>query len=117
MNAPLVTLFALIALPLPAASDPMRPPFAHARVATAPAEHEPQLQAVFGSEGDRRAVVDGQVVRAGDALGAVSIDAVLPDGIRYRRGTALRELHLEHASVITKPAAQRPPASTGETGS
>ncbi|MBS0393466.1 MAG: hypothetical protein JSR54_02510, partial [Proteobacteria bacterium] len=48
-------------------------------------------------------------------LGALEIEAVLADGVRYRSAGAVRELHLPHASdAVKKPAAASRPADGGQ---
>jgi hypothetical protein len=65
--------------------DPTRP--ANARsVAAAPQKAAAlKLEAIFQSDATNVAIVNGKVVRAGDLIGAVRIDEVLPHAIRYTR--------------------------------
>jgi hypothetical protein len=93
--------------------DPTRPPQA-AGARAAPQEQAPVLSAVF-TAGDRRsAIVNGRLVRAGDSVGAFTIEDVLADGVRYRRAGSVRDLHLPHAAdTVKKPAAGPARAAIG----
>ena len=83
--------------------DPTRPPpagGAHATVQEAP----PVLTAVFAAGVRRSAIFNGQLVRAGDTVGGYAIEDVLADGVRYRHGGAVHELHLPRpADTVKKP--------------
>ena len=73
----------------PGLRDPMRPPQPAAQAGAAAARHVPQPPRVSGlfRSGERRvAVVDGKAVRVGDQVSGARIEAILDDGIRYRRG-------------------------------
>lgn len=71
--------------------DPMRPPLPVGRVAAkGPAVPSgPRVTALFLSGDSRVAVVDGKSVRAGDEVSGVRIEAILDDGVRYRRGSSV----------------------------
>lgn len=91
--------------------DPTRPPQA---VAPHAAAAGPVLSAVFAAGDSRRAIFNGQLVRAGDRVGGYEIDAVLADGVRYRHAGSIHELHLPRpADAVKKPAAATPRAATG----
>ncbi|MBS0375738.1 MAG: hypothetical protein JSR73_14260 [Proteobacteria bacterium] len=93
--------------------DPTRPPRLSAPRAAAVAAG-PALTAVFAAGDRRRAIFNGQLVRAGDRVGGYEIDAVLADGIRYRHAGAVHELHLPRPSdAVKKPAAATSRAATG----
>jgi MSHA biogenesis protein MshK len=96
------------ALADPSVRDPMRPPQAANQRATvrgpvAPAV--PRVTALFLSGDSRTAVVDGKVVRAGDTVSGVLIEAVLEDGIRYRRGA--QSLVARISRVVPRVASPR----------
>lgn len=64
--------------------DPTRP--ANARsVAPAQKADALRLEAIFRSEGVNVAIVNGKVVRAGDRVGGIRIDEVMPFGVRFTR--------------------------------
>ncbi|MDE2251210.1 MAG: hypothetical protein KGL25_07370 [Gammaproteobacteria bacterium] len=86
--------------------DPTRPP-AHA-AAGARAEPTLVLSAVYsGANGHRCAIVDGEIVHDGSAVGPFRIEAVLADGVRYRHAGRVLELHLPRGlDMIKKPTAQ-----------
>src|SRR5689334_8682365 len=69
--------------------DPTRPPVtAHkANSSAAPVQAEgPRVTAIIQT-GDRRvAVFHGQVVKVGDRVGDMYIEAIVAEGVRYRRG-------------------------------
>jgi hypothetical protein len=44
-----------------------------------------QVQGIITRSGTRIAIVDGRLVRAGDRVGNVVIQEVLPEGVRYSR--------------------------------
>jgi hypothetical protein len=84
--------------------DPTRPPRPVAPRAAAAAG--PVLSAVFAAGDSRRAIFNGQLVRAGDHVGGYEIDAVLADGVRYRHAGGIHELHLPRPSdAVKKPTA------------
>lgn len=85
--------------------DPMRPPIPESHAA-AVREALPVLSAIMSSSDGRTAIVNGLLVRSGTAVGGYVIEAVLTDGVRMRRGTETRELHLvPPTSTFKKPAA------------
>jgi hypothetical protein len=63
----------------------------------------------MGRDERRVAIVDGRVVRAGDAIAGGRIEEVTARGVRYRRGAELRELRLGATAEIKKPAAATAP--------
>ncbi len=93
--------------------DPMRPPLPQSHAAI-PAEPAPVLTAVLTFNGERTAIFNGCLVRAGSVVGAYTIDSVLEDGVRYRHANQLHELHLAHpASTVKRPAAEPARAPSG----
>ena len=62
----------------------------------------------------RVAIVNGQLVRAGDDVGGAKILEVLPDGVRYSRGGQTLSLSLPGARALTgvrvasSPEAKKP---------
>ena len=108
----------LLALPLAmlattaggqAARDPMRPPQAVVGVRGPVAPAGPQLTAIMNGERGRVAVFNGEFVRGGERVGDCLILAVLADGVRYRRGDRVLEVHLASTGPsYMKPAAPLP---------
>jgi len=92
--------------------DPMRPP------GSAPAPHAPgpktlKLEGVIAGA-QRVAIVNGQLVRAGDEVAGARIIEVLAGGVRYSRGgqtqtlllpgvQSIATVRLAHSSEATKP--------------
>jgi hypothetical protein len=115
MSQRLIALALCFAVALPAAADvrdPMRPPvnaIAHAGIS----RDEPVVTAVFIAAERRAAIVDGHLVHRGDTVRGFAIEAVLDDGIRYRRAGSVRELHLRHSELQMKKPAARAPAASG----
>jgi hypothetical protein len=93
--------------------DPTRPPIAiHAESAVV--ARAPVLSAIFGSQWDRMAIFNGQLVRSGESVGAYSIEAVLEDGVRYRHAGVSQELHLPHSAGFKKPSTAAARAPMGD---
>jgi len=63
--------------------DPTRPVNARPAADAPKSQGGIRLEAIMRSGGAHLAIVNGKIVRAGDQVGAVRIDEVLPDGIRY----------------------------------
>jgi hypothetical protein len=84
--------------------DPTRPPVvAHKAVAAAPSIiAAPRVTAIFQSGERRIAVFDGQVVKAGDRIGDIFIEAVLADGVRYRRSDRVEVARLAKQAVSVR---------------
>jgi len=94
--------------------DPTRPPMPEGHTAAAASEPAPVLSAVLTFNGERTAIFNGRLVRSGSVVGAYTIDAVLEDGVRYRRASQTHELHLAHnGTTIKKPAAGPARAASG----
>jgi hypothetical protein len=112
-----VILAALLVLssPVPADAprDPTRPPQAVRGDARA-VESAPVLSAILGSATERTAIFNGKLVRGGDSVGVYDIEAVLEDGVRYRRGGVSRELHLHHSEAFKKPSTAAARAPVGD---
>jgi hypothetical protein len=87
--------------------DTMRPPALPAAVAVrVPDPVTATVTAIFISESRRTAVVDGQLVRAGDRVGLCLVEAVLENGVRCRFPKEVRVLSLPRTDqVIKKPTA------------
>jgi hypothetical protein len=101
---PLAALWLTTAAPADVLRDPTRPPQPAARARAE--ESGPALTAVFSAGNRRSAIVNGRLVKAGDTVGGYSIEDVLADGVRYRLGGSVRELHLpKPADTVKKPAA------------
>jgi hypothetical protein len=89
--------------------DPMMPPQAAAHSGATGVAGAPQLTAILQGEGGRVAVFNGEFVRGGERVGDCLILAVLADGVRYRRGERVLELHLPaNGPSYFKPAAPLP---------
>jgi hypothetical protein len=63
--------------------DPTRP--ATVKAVSAVATNGVKVDAVMNSNGRPLAIVNGKVVRAGDSIGAVQIEEILSDGVRFKR--------------------------------
>ncbi len=109
-------LYACLALaPLAVADelrDPMRPP-RPAQAARVAAEPVPVLSAIISRGGERLAILDGHLARAGDHVGAYAVDLVFVDGVRYHRAGIAHELHLASPLPIFKKAANAPHGRDG----
>jgi len=65
-------------------ADPTRPATAKAVSAVTEATGV-RVEAIMNSSGRPLAIVNGKVVRAGDAVGAIRIDEILSNGVRFTR--------------------------------
>lgn len=86
-------------------ADPTRPPVvARKPSATAPVVvATPRVTAIFQSGERRVAVLDGQVVKAGDRIGDVVVEAVTAEGVRYRRAGKVEYARLpEQAASVRR---------------
>jgi hypothetical protein len=93
--------------------DPMRPPLSETRKVSSQ-EAPPVLTAVLNFNGERKAIVNGQLVRAGSSLGAYTIEAVLEDGVRYRHAGVTQVLRMAHTvPTLKQPAAAVARAPSG----
>ena len=79
--------------------DPTRPANARPVVDAPKAQGGIRLEAILRSGGAHLAIVNGKIVRAGDQVGAVRIDAVLPDGIRYTSEGRSHTARLESKAI------------------
>ncbi len=78
--------------------DPTRPPQApHASASTS--QENVRLEAVLRSADRDLAIVNGKIVRAGDRVAGVQIEAILADGIRYVRDGQVHVARLQPASI------------------
>jgi hypothetical protein len=109
----------ICALAPPALADGMRDPTRPPQRAPdgARVEPTPVLSAVYsGANGHRSAIVNGELVHDGSAVGPFQIEAVLADGVRYRYAGHSLELHLPRSlDMIKKPTVYRGPATSGVT--
>jgi MSHA biogenesis protein MshK len=92
-------------------ADPTRP--ASYRVSADSANSAPgrmRVEAILNRGGQRLAIIDGKVVRAGDRIADARIDEVLADGVRYTRAGAsqLARLASSKLSIRRAPASQEP---------
>ena len=63
-----------------------------------------RVEAILHSGDARRAIVNGKVVRAGDRVSGVQIDAILGDSVRYvRDGQRARRARCRHAKIAVRP--------------
>jgi hypothetical protein len=117
LRRPLLAAAVLATATATATADPLRDPTRPPQLAgahAAPQEQAPVLSAVFTAGARRSAIVNGRLVRAGDTVGAFTIEDILVDGVRYRRAGSVRDLHLPHAAdTVKKPAAGPARAAIG----
>jgi hypothetical protein len=78
--------------------DPTRPPQAPS-ASSDPSYEAVRVEAVLRSADRDLAIVNGKIVRAGDRVAGVQIEAILPDGIRYVRDGQVRVARLQPASI------------------
>ena len=78
--------------------DPTRPPQASSP-SSDPSYEGVRVEAVLRSAERDLAIVNGKIVRAGDRVAGVQIEAILPDGIRYVRDGQVRVARLQPASI------------------
>ena len=79
-------------------ADPTRPPLASDACAS-PSQDSVRVEAVLRSKERDLAIVNGKIVRAGDRVGSVRIEAILVDGIRYVRDGQVHVARLQPASI------------------
>ena len=79
-------------------ADPTRPPQA-SDASASPSQDSVRVEAVLRSKERDLAIVNGKIVRAGDRVAGVQIEAILPDGIRYVRDGQVRVARLQPASI------------------
>jgi hypothetical protein len=82
-------------------ADPTRP---SATAAPAQTEGAMHVQAIIVRATSRVAIVDGHLVRAGDRIGNVLIEAVTPEGVRYARGGHSAFARLSTVAVTVRHA-------------
>lgn len=78
--------------------DPTRPPQA-TDASASPSQDSVRVEAVLRSKERDLAIVNGKIVRAGDRIGGVQIEAILVDGIRYVRDGQVHVARLQPASI------------------
>jgi hypothetical protein len=88
-------------------ADPTRPAEARATPVAA-TQDGVRVEAVMRSRERDVAIVNGQVVRAGDRIGAVLVAEILPDGVRYVRDgqTHVARIHTSTLQVRRPLATQ-----------
>lgn len=84
--------------------DPTRPPIAahSATEANVRVESALRVTAIIQSGGRCVAVVDGKVVKSGDRLGDVLIEAVTADGVRFKRAGRVEFARLPTQAAIVR---------------
>jgi hypothetical protein len=87
---------------------PAPPPARRTAVAAASL---PRVTAIFRGDERSIAIFDGQPVQAGDQVGNYYIEAVTPDGVRYRIGTQVA------FAALGAPLADRPLKDQKDQGS
>jgi hypothetical protein len=106
-----VPLLALLAMGVTSAHgeslhDPMRPANA------APAQTESQdlrLEAIFTNGGSRVAIVNGQLVRAGESVETAHIESITEDSVRYTRDGSSRTVRLPASALQVRSAMGKRP--------
>jgi MSHA biogenesis protein MshK len=78
--------------------DPTRPPQAPSS-SSDPSYEGVRVEAVLRSADRDLAIVNGKIVRAGDRVAGVQIEAILADGIRYVRDGQVHIARLQPASI------------------
>jgi hypothetical protein len=81
--------------------DPTRPPQAPSP-SSDPSHEGVRVEAVLRSAERDLAIVNGKIVRAGDRVAGVRIEAILPDGVRYVRDGQVRVARLQPASIAVR---------------
>ena len=79
-------------------ADPTRPPQA-SDASSGPAQDSVRVEAVLHSTERDLAIVNGKIVRAGDRVSGVQIEAILVDGVRYLRDGQVHIARLQPASI------------------
>jgi MSHA biogenesis protein MshK len=79
-------------------ADPTRPPQA-SDASASPSQEGVRVEAVLRSKERDLAIVNGKIVRAGDRVGGVQIEAILVDGIRYVRDGQVHIARLQPVSI------------------
>jgi hypothetical protein len=79
-------------------ADPTRPPQA-SDASSSPAQDSVRVEAVLHSTDRDLAIVNGKIVRAGDRVSGVQIEAILVDGVRYLRDGQVHIARLQPASI------------------
>jgi hypothetical protein len=85
MTAATASLMSMQAVAAEQLMDPTRPATAKAVPVVAPGAQPIKVEAIMSSAGHPLAIVNGKVVRAGDSIGAVRIEEILGDGVRFNR--------------------------------
>jgi MSHA biogenesis protein MshK len=82
-------------------ADPTRPAAfrASSAVVSNSAPARLRVEAILDRGGQRLAIVDGKVVRAGDRIGNARIDEVMSDGVRYTRAGTSQVSRLENTKL------------------
>jgi hypothetical protein len=96
--------------------DPTRPAFAPTKSSPTARSIDPvsRVTAIFQSGERRVAVIDGQVVKAGDRIGDVVIQEILVDGVRFMRGGRVEVARLPKPAVSVRSDARKASVRSGE---
>jgi hypothetical protein len=78
--------------------DPTRPPQAPG-TSDSRSQEAVRVEAVLRSADRDLAIVNGKIVRAGDRVDGVQIEAILADGVRYVRDGQVRVARLPQAAM------------------
>jgi hypothetical protein len=89
--------------------DPTRPAFAPGKSSPVMRSVDPvsRVTAVFVTGQRRVAVIDGQVVKAGDRIGDIVIEEILADGVRFTRGGRVEVARLPKPAVSVRSDARK----------
>ena len=82
-------------------ADPTRPPQA-SDANNGPSQESVRVEAVLRSKEREIAIVNGKIVRAGDRVSGVLIEAILVDGVRYLRDGQVHIARLQPASMAVR---------------
>ena len=94
--------------------DPTRPPQPHAVARAAVRDQIPVVSAIFTRGDQRTAIVDGRLVKTGDAVSGGSISAISSERVRWLRKGIIHELQLNAALIhFKKPATAAPRVVNG----
>jgi hypothetical protein len=102
MHHPYLAAALLLSMSAKAAADrlvdPTRPPQAPGP-SSDPSNEPLRVEAVLRSAERDLAIVNGKIVRAGDRVCGVQVEAILADGIRYVRDGQVHVARLQPASI------------------
>ena len=102
MHHPYLAAVLLLSMSAKAAADrlvdPTRPPQAPGPSSDS-SQETLRVEAVLRSADRHLAIVNGKIVRAGDRVCGVQVEAILADGIRYVRDGQVHVARLQPASI------------------